>query len=201
MCQSVFVYLSVTSRSSVETDERIGCLLARKLYSTCRRLCCKWIRVLPKIRVFTTVSFIQTLKKFRHAISIVERCYQLSSTKVDAETVINWTIVVKLTIPPSSDGRSFVYYIDRQALSAIYSTNPPRVFIGDSWCLLHLTRTFIAWYFVCSQSAILYVTRIFRLQFVLMLGYYTSLVIPDTMFGFRSISRIGRREKSTIDTK
>jgi len=35
------------------------------------------------------------LRKFRHDIdlSIVETCYQLSSRKVDAQTVINWAVV------------------------------------------------------------------------------------------------------------
>jgi len=33
------------------------------------------------------------LEKFRRGISIVEACYQLSSKKVDAQSVINWTVV------------------------------------------------------------------------------------------------------------
>jgi len=33
------------------------------------------------------------LIKFRHDRSIVEMCYQLSSTQVDAQSVINWTFV------------------------------------------------------------------------------------------------------------
>ena len=36
------------------------------------------------------------LRQFRHGISIVETCYQLSSRKVDAQSVINWTVVGKL---------------------------------------------------------------------------------------------------------
>ena len=39
------------------------------------------------------------LGKFRHGISIVVTCYQLSSRKVDAQSVINWAIL------PSSDAR------------------------------------------------------------------------------------------------
>jgi len=31
-------------------------------------------------------------RKFRHGISIVETCYQLSSRKVDAQSVINWAV-------------------------------------------------------------------------------------------------------------
>ena len=37
------------------------------------------------------------LGKFRHNVSIVEACYQLSSRKVDAQGVINWTVVGQLT--------------------------------------------------------------------------------------------------------
>ena len=37
------------------------------------------------------------LKKFRHGISIVQTCYQLSSRKVDAHSVINWTVVGQLS--------------------------------------------------------------------------------------------------------
>jgi len=35
--------------------------------------------------------------KFCHGISIVEMCYQLSSKKVDARSVINWTVVGQLS--------------------------------------------------------------------------------------------------------
>ena len=37
------------------------------------------------------------LKKFRHGISIVQTCYQLSSRKVDAHSVINWAVVGQLS--------------------------------------------------------------------------------------------------------
>jgi len=37
------------------------------------------------------------LIKFRHSISIVETCYQLSSRKVDAHSVINWAVVGQLS--------------------------------------------------------------------------------------------------------
>ena len=36
-------------------------------------------------------------------MSIVEACYQHSSRKVDAQSVINWTVVGQL--PPSSDAQ------------------------------------------------------------------------------------------------
>ena len=37
------------------------------------------------------------LRKFRHGISIVETCYQLSSRKSDAKSVINWAVVGQLS--------------------------------------------------------------------------------------------------------
>jgi len=37
-------------------------------------------------------------KKFRHSISIVEACYQLSSRKLDAQSVINWAVVGQLSL-------------------------------------------------------------------------------------------------------
>ena len=37
------------------------------------------------------------LRKFRHGISIVETCHQLSSAKVDAQSVINWAVVGQLS--------------------------------------------------------------------------------------------------------
>ena len=43
------------------------------------------------------------LRNFRHDRSIVEMCHQLSSTKVDAHSVINWTRSAKLTTSPTVD--------------------------------------------------------------------------------------------------
>ena len=37
------------------------------------------------------------VRKFRHGISIVETRYQLSSRKVDAQSVINWAVVGQLS--------------------------------------------------------------------------------------------------------
>ena len=36
-------------------------------------------------------------------------CYQISSRKVDAQSVINWAIVVQLIILPSSDARLLLF--------------------------------------------------------------------------------------------
>jgi len=37
------------------------------------------------------------LRNFRHSITIVETCYQLSSRKVDVHSVINWAVVSQLS--------------------------------------------------------------------------------------------------------
>jgi len=53
-------------------------------------------------------------------LSIVEMYYQLSSTKVNAQSVIKWyrRSIIKLTILPSSDSRPLVYHSNHQARRA-----------------------------------------------------------------------------------
>jgi len=41
-------------------------------------------------------NFVRNYRKFCFGISIVETCYRLSLKKVDAQSVINWTVVDKL---------------------------------------------------------------------------------------------------------
>jgi len=70
-------------------------------------------------------------------------CYQLSSTKVYAQSVIDWTVVdrsTKLTIPANSDARptAVVYhsnYINRHALSTTWFRNG---FISDRQLILEV---------------------------------------------------------------
>jgi len=60
------------------------------------------------------------LRTFHHGISIVETCYQLSSRKVDAHSVINWAVVGQPSRYNTSELRrstTIVYRTDRQALS------------------------------------------------------------------------------------
>ena len=46
------------------------------------------------------------LRKFRHGISIIEACYQLSLRKADAQSAINWTVVDQVSLlTASSDAR------------------------------------------------------------------------------------------------
>ena len=93
--------------------------LTRRLPSTYLTVCYNEIQVSTK-KGTSVWNFVlnSVLSNFRHDGSIVEICYQLSSTKVDAQSVINWTIVVgQLTVSPSSDSRPLAYHSDRQALS------------------------------------------------------------------------------------
>ena len=88
VCLSVCLCPSVTSRSSIETAKRIGLFLAWELPSTYPTLGTSlWNFFAPN----------SGLEKFHHDRSIVEMYYQLSSTKVDAQSVINWTVAGQLS--------------------------------------------------------------------------------------------------------
>ena len=106
---SVCLCLSVTSRYSIKTVERIGLVLAWELLSTYPTLCYKKNLGTFKNKGTSLWKFAPNseLRIFRHSISIVEACYQLSSRKVDAQSVINWAVVgsTKLIIPQKSDAR------------------------------------------------------------------------------------------------
>jgi len=96
---SVCVCLSQVGVLSKRLNES-GWFLARELHSTYPTLCYKGIHVLAKIRTLPSGMLLQTrsrLRKFRHGISIVEACYQLSLRKVDAQSVINWAVVGQLS--------------------------------------------------------------------------------------------------------
>jgi len=86
-------------------------------YWTYPTVCCNeiGIHVSTKVRVglfpYGTLSYNSGLRKFRHGQSIVETCYQLSSTKMDAQSVINWTV------DNACNGRPLVCHSDPPALS------------------------------------------------------------------------------------
>ena len=72
--------------------------LAWELPSTYPTLCYKEIQVSSKYGLFPLELCSNSgLRKFRHGISIVEACYQLSWTKVDVQSVINGTVVGQLS--------------------------------------------------------------------------------------------------------
>ena len=94
----VSVRLSVTSRSSTETDELIelGFGMWASFHPSYTVL--KGNSVISKNKGTSLWNFVLNswLRKFRHGISIVETCYQLSSRKVDAQSMINWAVVGQL---------------------------------------------------------------------------------------------------------
>jgi len=72
--------------------------LAWGLLSIYPTLCCKEIQVPSKIRVLLWNFTPNTgLRKFRHSISIVEACYQLSLRKMDVQSAINLTVICQLS--------------------------------------------------------------------------------------------------------
>jgi len=106
-------------------------------------LCYKEIRVPPKNKGTSLLNFAPNcgLWKFRHDRSIVETCYQLSSTKVDAQSVINWTVVGQLSWQylraPTVDG-CVVYHSDRQALSTARFRRENRLATAGTFLLLKI---------------------------------------------------------------
>jgi len=69
----------------VETAERIG-LVIRKFGYLQNKATSRW-NFAPN----------SGLRKFLHGISIVETCYQLRPRKVDADSVINWSVIGQLS--------------------------------------------------------------------------------------------------------
>jgi len=77
-------------RVLLKCQNKLGWFLASFNQST---LCCKEIQIFTKIRVLSSgILEYSGLRKFRHGISVVETCYELSLRKVD--TQVNWTVVV-----------------------------------------------------------------------------------------------------------
>jgi len=91
--------LSVTSWCSIEMAERIELVLGMcaSFYPSYTVL--KGISVISKNKGTPLCNSVLNsgLRKFCHGILIVETCYQLSSIKMDAHSVINWAVVVQLS--------------------------------------------------------------------------------------------------------
>jgi len=89
------------------------------------------------------------LRKFRHGISIVETCYQFSSRKVDAQSVINWAVVGQLSHNTFELRRSttIVYRTDRQGLSTARFCRTGQLATADTWFRTCRTSSFctVAW--------------------------------------------------------
>jgi len=86
-----------------------------------------FVQVSTEIRVLPCGTFIVNygLRKFRHGISIVETCYHFSSRKVDADSVINWTVVDQLSW----------HHLPAPTLDRLSQWS--RRSISDSWYLLY----------------------------------------------------------------
>ena len=95
----VSVCLSVTSRCSIETAERIELVFGMWASFHPSYTVLKGNSVISKNKGTSIWYFVLNsgLRNFAHGISIVETCYQLSSRKVDAQSVINWTVVGQLS--------------------------------------------------------------------------------------------------------
>ena len=94
------VCLSVTSRCSIETAEQIELVFGMSASFHPSYTVLKGNSVISKNKGTKSLwNFVLNsgLRKFRHSISIVETCYQLSSKKVDAQSVINWAVVGQLS--------------------------------------------------------------------------------------------------------
>ena len=93
---SLSLYLSVTSRCSVEVVGRIELVFGMEaFFPTSPTLCFKEIQVSTKIRVLATLELVPELRTLKISPRHIDRrtCYRLSSKKVDAQSVINWTVV------------------------------------------------------------------------------------------------------------
>ena len=95
----VSVRLSVTSRCSTKTAERIELVFGMWAFFHPSYTVLKGNLVIFKNKGTSLWNFAlhSGLRKFRHCISIVETYYQLSSRKVDADSVINWAVVGQLS--------------------------------------------------------------------------------------------------------
>ena len=93
-CPSVYVCLPLTSRGSIEAAERIELVfgMGASFHPSCTVLTGN--SAISKTNGTFLWNFVANsgLGKFCFGISIVETCYQLSSRKVDAQGVINWTV-------------------------------------------------------------------------------------------------------------
>jgi len=88
---SVSVRVSVTSRCSIETTERIELVWQVSVLPPVLQCVKRKFGYLQNKGTFLWNFVVNSgLKKFCHGISIVETCYQFNSRKVDAQSVINW---------------------------------------------------------------------------------------------------------------
>jgi len=134
LCPSVCVRPSITSRCSTKMAERIELVFGMRASFHLSYTVLKRKSVISKNKSTSLWNFVLNsgLRKFRHCISIVEKCYQLSSKNVDAQSVINWAVVDQLSRlylrAPTLDH----YSLSHRSSSAVYSTILSHGSISDS---------------------------------------------------------------------
>jgi len=91
--------VSVTSQCCVETVELIGLIFGMKASFNLSYLVLYRNLGISKNKGTSLWKFApnSAFRKFHHSISIVKVCYQLSSRKVDAPSIINWAILGQLS--------------------------------------------------------------------------------------------------------
>ena len=124
--------LSVTSRSSIETTERIELVFGMGASFHLSYNVLKGSTGKSQINGTSLRNSVPNsgLKIFCFGISVVETCYRLSSTRWSP--VVGQLRSTKLAIPPSSDGRLLVYHSTHQALSTARFRRAARGSISDS---------------------------------------------------------------------
>jgi len=143
-CSSVYVSvcLSITSWCSIETVGRIELVLGHRgfLLPILHGIVMKFRCLQKSGQLYLDSNFVLNsgLRKFRHGISIVETCWQLSSTKVGAQSVINWTVVGQQSWQYL---RQSTATLSHWSSTSVYSTMPSRG-MCDSWYLFSAAVTF-----------------------------------------------------------
>jgi len=134
LCLSVC--LSVTSRCSIEAAERIELVFGKRASFHLSHCVKRKFRYLQN-RGISLWKFLPNcgLRQLCFRISIVETWYRLSSRKVDAQSVINWTDVGQLSWQhlraPTLDRCS----LSQWSSSSVCSRIPSRGSISNSWYL------------------------------------------------------------------
>ena len=99
MAVCLSVCLSVSSRCSVETHERMELVFGVESTFHLSYAVCKGNSGISKSVGTSLWNFVPNsgLRKFCHGILIAGMCCRLSLTMVDAQSVINWTVVGQLS--------------------------------------------------------------------------------------------------------
>jgi len=129
LCLSVC--LSVTCRCSIETDRRIELIFG--LFRPILRGVLGKFRYLEKSEYFRLELF-PKLRTQKISPRHIDRrtCYQLSSRKVDARSVINWAVVGQLSLQYFRAATLDYCSLSQCSSSSVYSTILSRGSISDS---------------------------------------------------------------------